>query len=150
MAMYAMGRTHLVGGHREGVNVTLLRGVAIRKAELRRVEQLWSHVADNSWFGRCRCAWLHDCGISYDAGDPEVTQACRTIISDQDVSLDRTNISARLELWTRSGLAGLISLWTILSECRYSRPQAVWASYGTSLKRFLYQDHGYRLPAEIY
>jgi len=38
MAVYAMGRTHLVGGHREGVNVTLLRGVAVRKAELWRVE----------------------------------------------------------------------------------------------------------------
>ena len=45
-----MGRTHLVGGHRERVNVALLRGVAVRKAELRRVEQFWSHVADNSWF----------------------------------------------------------------------------------------------------
>lgn len=28
------GRGYLVGRHREGVNITLLRGVAIRKAEL--------------------------------------------------------------------------------------------------------------------
>jgi len=124
-----MGRAYLVGGHRERVNVALFRGVAVREAELWRVKQFWSHVADNSWFRRCGTTRLHDCGVGYDACDPEVTQTCRTITSDQDVSLDRTNISARLELGTRSGLTGLISLWTILSECRYSSPQAVCASY---------------------
>jgi hypothetical protein len=110
MTMHGMERTHLVGGHRERVNVALFRGVAVLEAELRRVEQFWSHVANNAWFGRFRNTRLHDCGIGYDSGDPEVPQACGTIISDQDVSLDRTNIGARLELGMRSVLTGLMSL----------------------------------------
>ena len=127
--MYGVERTHLIGGHRERVNIALFRGVAIREVELRSVEQFWSHVADSGWFGWYRTIWLHDCGIGYDTGDPEVPQACGTIISDQDVSLDRTNIGTRLELGIRSALTGLISPWMILSECRYSRPQAACASY---------------------
>jgi hypothetical protein len=95
--MYGMERTHLVGGHHERVNVALFRGVAVLEVELRWVEQLWCHVTDNAWFGRCRTVWLHDCGIGYDPEDPEVPQACSAVISDQDVSLDRTNISTQLE-----------------------------------------------------
>ena len=47
--------TCLVCGHREGVNIALLRWDATQKVELRRIEQFRSHVADNPWFGR-RCA----------------------------------------------------------------------------------------------
>ena len=49
MTIYNMERPHLVGGHRERVNVALFRGVTVRKAEQRRVEQFWSHVADDAW-----------------------------------------------------------------------------------------------------
>jgi len=70
MTMYIMERTHLVDGHRKRVNVALFRGVAVRKVELRWVEQFWSHVADNAWFGCCRCTWLYDCGIGYETDDP--------------------------------------------------------------------------------
>ena len=129
MMMYGIERTHLVGGHRERINIAFLRGVAIREAELCWVEQFWSHITNNAWFGCCRTTWLYDCGIGYDTGDPEVPQACDTIISDQDVSLDRMNIGARIELGMCSALTGFISLWTMLNECRYSRPQAAWASY---------------------
>jgi hypothetical protein len=92
--MCGMGRTYLESGHRERVNVALLRGVAVLEAELWWVEQFWSHVTNDAWFGRRRTAWLHDCGIGYDSGDPEVPQAYGAIIGDQDVSLDRTNIGA--------------------------------------------------------
>jgi len=97
--MYGVGETHLVGGHRERVNVTLFRGVAVWKAELRRIEQLWSHVTDDSWFRRCGTARLHDCGVGYDPGDPEVTQACRTIIRDQDVSLGQDEHQRATRAW---------------------------------------------------
>jgi len=82
MTVCGKERTHLVDGHRERVNIALFRGVAIREAELRWVEQFWSHVADNSWFGCCRATRLHDCGISYDTSDTEVPQARDTVIAD--------------------------------------------------------------------
>ena len=82
MTVWDMEGTYLVDGHRERVNVTLLRGVAVREAELRWVEQFWGHVADNSWFGCCRTAWLHDRGIGYDTSYTEVSQACGTVIAD--------------------------------------------------------------------
>jgi len=37
-------------------------------------------------------------GIGCDTDDPEVPQTCDTVISDQDISLDRMNIGTRLEL----------------------------------------------------
>jgi hypothetical protein len=98
--VYGMGRTHLVGGHHERVNVALFRGVAVLEAELLWVEQFWGHVANNALVGGFRSTRLHDCGIGYDTGNPEVPQACGAIIGDQDISLDRTNISARLKLGT--------------------------------------------------
>ena len=124
-----METTNFVNGHSQRVNIALLRGVTVREAELWWVEQLWSHVTDNAWLGRCRTTWFHDSGICYDTSDPKVPQACGTVVSDQNVSLDRTNIGVRLELRMHSALTGLTSLWTMLSECRYSRPQAACASY---------------------
>ena len=141
MTEHDIGTMYLVGGYCERINVALFRGDAVREVELLWVEQFRCHIADDAWFGRHRCTWLHDCRISYDTVDPEIPQACDTIISDQDVSLDRTNIGARLELGTHSALTGLISLWTILSECRYSRPQAACASYeGKSQTIFLHRS----------
>ena len=132
--MHGVEITHLIGGHRERVNVALFRGVAFREVELLRVEQFRSHVPDNARFGWA--TWLHDCGIDYHTGDPEVSQQCGAIVGDQNFSLDRTNIGVRLELATHPVLTGLISLWTIPSECRYSRPQAACASYEDKSQTF--------------
>ena len=82
MTVYGMESTHLVDGHCERVNIALFRGVAMREAELRWVEQFWSHIADNAWFGCCRTAWLYNCGVCYDPDDSEVPQACDTVITD--------------------------------------------------------------------
>ena len=130
MTMHGMEIMHLVGGHCERVNIALFRGVAVREAKLRRVEQFRSHVPETGvWFVTFRTIWHHAYGIGYYTGDPEVPQACGAIVGDQNVFLDRTNIGARLELVTHPVLTGLISQWTMLSECRYSRPQAACASY---------------------
>ena len=93
MTMRDIGRTHLVGGHREGVNVTLLRGVAIRKVKLQWIQQFRSHITDNSRLGCCRGTWFHNSGICDDTCDPEVPNACITPLSDQNVPLDRMGIS---------------------------------------------------------
>ena len=50
MTVHDMERLHLIGGHRERVNITLFQGVTAQKAELRWVEQFWSHVADDASF----------------------------------------------------------------------------------------------------
>ena len=39
-------------------------------------------------------AWLHNGGICDNAHDPEVPKACFTTLSDQDVPLDITGVSA--------------------------------------------------------
>ena len=67
--------------------------------------------------------------MGYDTGDPEIPEAGSTVFGDQNVSLDRMGIGAYLKLVTRSALTGLISLCTILIECRYLRPQVACASY---------------------
>ena len=68
-----MERTHLVGSHRERVNIALFRGVTVQEVELPRVEQFWSHVSDNALqVGLRRTVWFDDRGIGYDTGDPEV------------------------------------------------------------------------------
>ena len=72
MTAYDLRRTYFEGGHRERVNIALFGGVAIRETKLRWVEQFRSHIADNAWFRRCRITWLHDGGIGFDSGDPEV------------------------------------------------------------------------------
>jgi len=134
MTNCGVGRRYLVGGHREGVNVTLFRWVAIREVKLRRIQQFGGHVTDDSGFGCCRTTWLYDCGVGYYTRYPEVPQAYGTLVSYQDVSLDRMDIDACPKPGTSSALTGLISLCTMLSECRYSRPQAACASYqGRSL-----------------
>jgi hypothetical protein len=94
MTMCGAGRTYLIGGHRERVNVTLLRGVAVYEAELRWIQQFRSHVTDNSWFGCRRTTWLHNGGIGDGTRDSEVPKACITILGDQDVPLDITGIGA--------------------------------------------------------
>jgi len=121
--------THLVRGHHEGVNIALLRGVAVREVELCWVQKFWGHISDNSWFGCCGATWFHDGGIGDDARDPKISKACNAILTDQDVPLGGTKVGACLTLETRSGPTGLISLCTMLSECRYSRPLAACASY---------------------
>ena len=95
-----LGRIHLVSGHRQRINITLFRGAAILvlEAKLLRVQELRCHVANNSGFTTRRGARFHEHRIGYYTRYPEVPQTRSTIISDQDVSLDRANISARFEL----------------------------------------------------
>jgi len=151
MIVQSVTETHLVHGHHEGVNVTLFRGVAVREVELCWVQQFWGHITDNPWFGCCRATWLYDSGVGNHTRDPEVPKTCNTILTNQDVSLDRTNVGACPKLRTRSALTGLISLCMMFSECRYSRPPAACASYrGPSLKQSVYGDDGDRLPVLIY
>ena len=91
-------QTYLIGGHREGVDISLLRRTAIREAILGRVQQLRSRVTDNSRLrGGCG-TWLHDRWIGDDASDPEVSKACVTLLIDQDIPLDVTGIGVRLNL----------------------------------------------------
>ena len=89
MAMRGMGRTYLVGGHREGVNVTLLRGISIRETQLRWAQQFRSHVTDSSRFGYCRATWLRDGGIGNDTRNSEVPKTSIALLSDQDISLGK-------------------------------------------------------------
>ena len=101
-------QTYFVGRHPEGVNITLFRGFSPS-------EQFRGNVADK--------ITLHpsfDPGIkiSYDTCDPEVPQAWISIIVDQDVSLERVNISACLKRRTCSELTGWTLPCTISSECR--------------------------------
>ena len=91
--MHGAVRTYLVSSQRNRVNVTLFSRVAVLEMKLRWIEQLGSHVADNPRLG-CRCASrLHNTGIGYDSGDPEVPQTRRTILVDQDISLGRKYVS---------------------------------------------------------
>ena len=91
-----LGRIHLVSGHCQRIDIALFRGIAILEpeAKLLRVQQLWGHVADNSRFTARRGTRLHERGICDDTSHPEVPQTRGTIVSDQDVSLDRTDIGA--------------------------------------------------------
>ena len=95
-----LGRIHLVSGHRQRINITLFRGAATLELEgkLLRVQKLRCHVADSSWLATRRGTRFHERRIGDDTSHPEVPQARSTIISDQDVSLDRANIGARFEL----------------------------------------------------
>ena len=123
-------RTCLVTCHGEGVNVALLRGITVRKSKLRWVQQFRSHVTDNSQFGRCCAARFHDGGIGDDSRNCVIPKACITTLSYQDVPLGRaTRIGICPNPRTCPSLTGLISLCTILSEWRYSRPLAACASY---------------------
>jgi len=85
---------YLVGGHRERVHVALLRGVTIREVELGWIEQFRSHVTDNPRLGCCRATWFYDGGITDHTCDPEVAKTCNTILTDQDVPLDRMDVGA--------------------------------------------------------
>jgi hypothetical protein len=138
-----VGRTCLVGGHHEGVNVTLFRGIAVREVRFGWIQQFRSHVTDNSRLG-CGCAtWLHDGGIGDNTRDSEVSKARIALFSDKDIPLDRTRLAHISIRESRSSLTGLISPCTMLSECRYSRPQAACASYrGRSLSQFVSADNG--------
>ena len=94
MAACSAGRTNLVSGHRKGVNVTLFGRVAVRQVKLRWVEQFGCHVTENTGLRGCRATRFHDGGICDDTRDPAVSQACRAILADQDVSLrGRTRIN---------------------------------------------------------
>ena len=143
--MYSVGRAYLVGGHRERVNIARFRGVAIPEAKLRWAEQFWSRVADTIVHRVRKGIRLHD--IGYGADDPKVPQLCDTIFRDQNISLDRKDFGACHELGTRSPLTGCISPCTILSECRYSRPQTACASYEDKSQIVFYEDCGNRLQA---
>jgi len=98
--MRGLGRIHLVSGHCQRVNVALFRGAAILELEVKLLwaQKLWGHVADNSWFATRRGTRFHERRICDDTRNPEVSQTCGTIVRDQDVSLDRTDIGARFEL----------------------------------------------------
>ena len=89
-------RTYLVGGHRKGVNVTLLRGVAIHETKMGWIQQLRRHVTDSSWLRPHRAARVHNGWICDDTRDSEVSNACIPLLGDQDVPLDMTDISASL------------------------------------------------------
>ena len=95
-----IGRKYLEGGHRQGVNVTLLRGVAIFEAKLCRIQQFRSHITDNSRLGSRRAVRMHDGGIGDDPCDSEVSKASVTLFGDQDVSLYKSRIGTRLRLMT--------------------------------------------------
>ena len=138
MTIRIVGWLYLVGSHCEWVDITLLWGIAIWKAKLWWIQQFWGHVTDNAWPGCWCAAWLCDSGVSYDTHNPEVPKTCSAILSDQDVSLDRTGIGVCSELRDCSMLTGLISLCTISSECRWSRPQAAAASYREVLDTVVY------------
>jgi len=49
-----VGSKYLKGGHCKGVNVTLLRGVALFEAILHRIQQFGRHITDSPWLGSCR------------------------------------------------------------------------------------------------
>ena len=68
------------------------------EAKLFWIQKLRCHVADNSWLATRRGTRFHERRIGDDTRYPEVPQTRGAIISDQDVSLDRTNIGTRLEL----------------------------------------------------
>ena len=97
-----MGETYLVGGHREGVNVTLFRGIAVREVKLRWIQQFRSHVTNNPRLGRCCATRLHDGGIGDDTHDSEVPKARIALFGNKDVPLDRTGVGACLDLRTPS------------------------------------------------
>jgi len=80
-----------VGGHGKRVYVALFRRVAVREAELRWVQQLWGHVM-SSRYGIGHGAALHDSRIDGDFRDSKASEACVTLLSDQDVSLDGLKI----------------------------------------------------------
>ena len=96
IATCCVRRTYLIGGHREGVDVTLLRGVAVHEAELRWVQQLRGHVPDHPGLGCRGTAWFHDGRICDDARDPEVPEASIALFGDQDVPLDTKGIGTYL------------------------------------------------------
>lgn len=141
IVMCDVPQTYLVGGHCERVNVTFLRGHGMREAKLRWVQHFRGHVTDNSQLGCCRATWIHNGGVGYEPCDLEVPQARRVFLSDQNVSLYRTRISASPNPNLCSSLTGLMPLCTILSEWRYSRPQAACASFRAwSLRRFVCKE----------
>jgi len=58
----------------------------------------------------CVATRFHDSGISDDTRNPEVPKACSIILTDQDVPLNRTDISVCPELTTRSKRGSISSL----------------------------------------
>jgi len=129
MILWGVTENYLVDGHHERVNIALFRGIAVWEVELCGIQQFRSCVTDNPQPGRYRATRFHDGRITDHTRDPEIAKACNTILTDQDVPLDRTDVGTCLKPRTRSALTGLISLCTILSECRCSRPLAACASY---------------------
>ena len=67
------------------------------EAKLFWVQKLRCHVADSSWFTARRGTWFHERRIGDDTRHHEVSQTCGTVVSNQDVSLNRMNIGARLD-----------------------------------------------------
>ena len=93
--MCTLGCAHLVNGHRQRVNVALLRWVAVLDVELLWIQQFRSHVADDSWLWNRRVTWLHDRRIGDDPHYAEVPEARNAILGDQHIPLHRTWISVR-------------------------------------------------------
>ena len=124
MTMSGARQTYFVGSHREGVNVTLFRGFLVQIPEFLLNEQFRSHVAARANLDRHPVVCIHESGVGYYTCDLEVPQACITILADQDVSLERMDIGARLKRRTCSVLTGLTLPCITSHECRYSRPRA--------------------------
>ena len=91
--MRDLGQAYLIGGHREGVNVTLLRGVAVREVELQWIKQFRGHVTNSPWLRCCRGTWLRNGGVCDDTYDSKVPEACDAPLGDQDVPLGMTRIN---------------------------------------------------------
>ena len=83
---------YLVGGHRERMDVTVLRRVAVREAKLWWIQQFWSHVTGESRLGCCHVVSLHDIRIGDNRRNSKVSDARVTLLSDKDISLDRLGI----------------------------------------------------------
>lgn len=90
-----LGWTHLVNGHRQRIDVALPRGAAALEVKLARIQQLWGHVADDSWFWNRRVAWLDECRVDDDAHHPVVREACNTPFGDQHVPLYGSGVNVR-------------------------------------------------------
>ena len=158
-------QTYFVGRHREGVNITLVRENFPQLIGLQCSEKFRGNVADITFFcassnlrppeHRTERFRVHGVDIIFHASpspsppmghdniyDPKVPQACTTILADQDVSLERKNISTCFKWRTCSQLTGLTLPCTIPRECRYRRPFAASASYRKGFKLRFCEDNG--------